>query len=103
MAFKSKNFTLDGTSQSLANRDSANAPIHTPIKWLRIENTTGNADVLVGDKTLTATVYGFTVTAGPATSKEIPMAGGGESPLNLEDVYVRGTNAQILHVSYITL
>lgn len=97
---RSKNFTLDGTSQSLAD---ASPNQHRPIKWLRIESETGNAAVLVGTSTLTATIYGFSVTAGAAASKDIGPFGGGECPFNLEDVYVRGTDTQVIHVTYATL
>lgn|SRR3990167_6762493 len=97
---RSKNFTLDGTAQSLAD---ATPNGHRPIKWLRIESATGNADVRVGDENLTAAVYGFTVEDGPTASKDIGPFGGGESPFNLEDVYVLGTDSQVLHLTYITL
>ena len=97
---RSKNFTLDGTSQSLAD---ASPNGHRPIKWLRIESVTGNADVKVGDNNLTSTDWGFIVEDGPTASKDIGPFGGGESPFNLEDVYVLGTDAQVLHLSYITL
>jgi len=95
MAFKTVNVTLSGNTQIVT--------AHTPVKWVRIENTTGNADVLVGDKNLSATNYGFTVTAGPAASKDIPAFSGGESPFNLDDLRLRGTDAQVVHVSYVTL
>ena len=96
MAFKAKNFTLDGTSQPLATT-------HIPVKWVRVENTTGNADVKIGDSTLTAAIFGFTVTAGPATIKDIGPFSGGECPFNLENVFVKGTDGQVIHITYVTL
>lgn len=100
MAFYSKNFSLNGNSQSLAD---VSPNQHRPVKWVRIENTTGNADVTVGDKNLSATVFGFTVTAGPANFRDIAPGGDGLTFFNLEDIFVRGTNTQIIHVSYVTL
>lgn len=100
MAYFSKNFTLNGSTQSLAD-SSPNQ--HRPVKWLNIENPTGNNIVLVGDVNTTATVYGFSVSAGPTAAKTIGPFGGGECPFNLENVYVRGTNNEVIHVSYVTL
>lgn len=97
MAFFSKNVTMTTARLSL------DAGAHTPVKWVRLENPTGNADVKVGDKTITSTAYGFIVEDGPAVSKDIGPFGGGECPFNLEDVYVLGTDGQTLHVSYMTL
>ena|SRR3990167_7459307 len=104
-----KNFTLDGTVQSLADLDADSAPVHRPIKWIRIENTTGNADIQLGvvaggvNPTLSATVYGRLIEDGPTAAAEIGPFGGGECPFNLEDLRVLGTDTQILHLMYMTL
>lgn len=100
MAFYSKNFPLDGTTQSLAD---ASPNQHRPIKLLIIENPTGNNVVLVGDSNTTAAIYGFSVTAGPTAAKSIGPFGGGECPFNLENVYVRGTEGETIHLTYLTL
>lgn len=102
MAIFSKNFTLNGNSQSLTSDETA-ALKHRPVKWLMLESPTGNADVTVGDKNLSATIYGFTLEDGPAAAKIIAPGGDGLTFFNLEDVYVRGTNTQIIHLTIVTL
>lgn len=101
MAFKSYNLTLGAAAASIWPLDATHP--HTPIKWIRLESVTGNADVKIGDKTLTSALYGFIVEDGPSAAKEIGPFGGGECPLNLEDIYALGTDTQVVHISYVTL
>ena len=101
MAYRSYNVTLGTAAASIWPLDSTHP--HTPIKWIRMETVTGNADVKVGDKNLTSTVYGGILEDGSSAAMVIGPFGGGECPLNLEDIYLLGTNAQVVHVMYVTL
>lgn len=101
MAIRFENVTLNGSAQSLHPLSATVS--HRPVNWLRIESETGNADVKVGDSSVSSSTYGFTVEAGPTKSKDIGPFGGGDSPFNLENVFVIGTNAQKIHIAYTTV
>ena len=92
MAFKTVNVTLSGNTQVTSTR--------IPVKQVLIFNVTGNAEVLVGDSNLSATVYGFAVAAGTVGPSIGPFSG--EAPLNLSEIYLRGTDTQVVRVTYIT-
>lgn len=93
MAFKTMNKTLTGGNDQLTTT-------HTPVKWINVYNPTGNSAVLVGDKNISATVYGFSVGAAASGPPIGPLPG--ELSFNLEDVYLRGTNGDAVRVSYLT-
>ena len=96
MALKTANFTLSGSAQPLATET-------TPVTLLIIESATSNADVKIGDNTLTATIYGMTLEDGPTARITLGPWGGGTSPINLQHIYVLGTGSQIIHLTYVPL
>ncbi len=96
MALLTANITLTGAAQALS-------ATHLPVTFVRFDNPTSNADIKVGDNTLTTTNYGFIVEDGPTANKDLGPYGGGTSPINLQHVYVLGTISQVLHITYITL
>ena len=93
MAFHTLNLTMDGTSQQVIST-------HTPVRQVGFYNVTGNAAVLVGDKNLTATIYGTSIAAATDSVSFGPFAA--QLPFNLDEMYVRGTNTQVIRVWYIT-
>jgi hypothetical protein len=93
MAFKSANVTLATAITPLASS-------YTPACWLCIENTASNADIKVGDNTLTSAVYGRLVEDGPSSAFIIAPATG-SGPLDLSQIYVLGTNTQVIHISWV--
>lgn len=104
MAFKVLTKTLSGTgAQSLLGTAGAVAPTglgtHIPARWVRIFNVTGNGTLTVGDKNLTATQYGFTIAA--AASSDI-YPGDGALSMNLEDIWLSGTDTNVIRVTYVT-
>lgn len=93
MALHVLTVTLSGSAQQLT------ATV-TPVRQIFFENDTGNADVKVGTSTLSSTVYGFIVEAGPSKPKSMgPFSG--DSPLGLQEIWVLGTDTQKLRVTYI--
>jgi hypothetical protein len=94
MAFKHLDLTLVAGSQPLSSTRIA-------AKWVRLESETGNSDMQVGGSDVSATSYGFTVTAGPTASKDIGPHSG-ELPMTLDEIYVIGTVDDVLHVAYQT-
>jgi hypothetical protein len=66
-------------------------------KELRLESETGNAAVLIGDQTLTATNYGCTLLAGPAAAFNFRVS---SHSIDLSSVFLSGTNGQKVHVTY---
>lgn len=107
MALRGKTFTLNGSQQSLADLDASNNVIHRAINFLRIQSESGNAAAsCTGNKrAVTSTDYDFQVLADTATISNAVSIGGGAtgSPFNLEDINVIGTNAQKIHISYVTI
>lgn len=91
MALHTVNVTLSGNTQVTTTR--------TPVKQVLIFNVAGNAAVLVGDRNLSATVYGFSIAAGAVGSSLGPFPG--EFTFNLDEVYLRGTDTQVVRVLYI--
>ena len=84
--------TLSGSTQVTATR--------IPVQQVIIHNPTGNASVLVGDSDLSATSYGFLVAAAANSPSIGPFSA--SAPLNLNELYLRGTDTQVVHVFYIT-
>lgn len=93
MAFKVINKTLSGSG---ANQLTAT---HTPARWALIFNVTGNGALSVGDKNITATLYGFQIAAG---GSQVIGAFSGELPFNLEDIWFIGTDTNVIRVAYVT-
>lgn len=73
---------------------------HTPVRLYVIFNTSGNGTLSVGDKNLSATSFGYTIAGGALGPIIGPFAG--ELPFNLDEVFVSGTNAQVIHITYVT-
>ena len=93
MAWHTRNVTMDGSANQIITT-------HTPIKWVNIFNVTGNAAVLVGDKNITATIYGFSIAAGANGPAIGPLPG--EQSFNLDEIYLLGTNTNVIRISYLT-
>lgn len=81
------------TPLSAAANPSINA------KEVQLESETGNADVKVGDRNVSATDYGRTLEAGP--TKAIIMRPNGNTTVNLASTFLFGTASQKVHVLYI--
>jgi len=64
-----------------------------------IFNVTGNDAVKVGDKNLTAVIYGFSIAAGASSPTIGPLA---ERSFNLDEIYLLGTSGNVIRVSYLT-
>lgn len=82
---------------------AGNTPISTsriPFKQLIISNPSGNAAVNIGDKNISATSFGFPIAAGAVGPVIGPFSG--ELPANLNEIYLKGTDTQIIHVAYVT-
>ena len=94
MAFKVGTLTLSGTG---ANRLTTT---HTPVRQIQFFNVTGNGTLLVGDKNLSATVYGMSVAAATVSPLVGPFAG--ELPINLEDFYLQGSDTNVIRYWYVT-
>ena len=92
MAFKHIDVTLSGSTRVTAT--------NTPIQQFILHNPTGNASVTIGDSNLSATSYGILVAAGANSPPIGPFSA--SAPLSLSEVYVRGTDAQLVHISYVT-
>lgn len=93
MAWFASTVTLTGSAQQLFTPGA----VPKPIIWIRIESDTGNAAVQVGDSTVSATVYGASVLAGPAAAVTF---GTGDIPkMNLESIWVIGTNTQKIRIT----
>ncbi len=91
MAVGQINVTLSGTTRITTS--------YIPVQQVIIHNPTGNGSVTVGTSAMDATNYGFLV----AAAANSPSIGPFESaPLNLGDLYLRGTDAQIVRVFYIS-
>lgn len=71
-----------------------------PIQQFILHNPTGNASVLIGDSDLSATSYGILVAAGANSPSIGPFSAA--APVNLNEFYVRGTEAQVVHILYVT-
>lgn len=92
MAVGMVNVTLSGTTQITATR--------IPVQQVIIHNPTGNASVTVGTSAMDGTNYGFLIAAGANSPPIGPFSA--SAPLNLNDLYLRGTDAQVVRVFYIT-
>ncbi len=96
MALIAGNLTLTGAAQPLS-------ATHLPVTLLILESATSNADIKIGDSTLTASIYGMTLEDGPTARITLGPWGGGTSPIDLQHVYVLGTISQVLHLTYVPL
>ena len=92
MAVGMVSVTLSGTTQVTATR--------IPVQQVIIHNPTGNGSVTVGTSAMDATDYGFLVAAGANSPAIGPFSA--SAPLNLNELYLRGTDDQIVRVFYIT-
>ena len=86
------NVTLSGTTQITATR--------IPVQQVIIHNPTGNGSVTVGTSAMDATNYGFLVAAGANSPPIGPFSA--SAPLNLNELYLRGTDDQVVRVFYIS-
>ena len=68
---------------------------------VRFESEIANADVQGGDNTLSATNYGFTIHADTATLSNAVTFRNPARVFDLSNIYLRGTNGQKVHVTYV--
>ena len=92
MALHHVTVTLSGATKISATSVQAHEII--------LESETGNADVKVGGSTVASGDYGFILEAGP--TKRQPIAPGVPYQLNLNSVYLLGTDTQKVHVTYVS-
>jgi hypothetical protein len=94
MAVKHIDLTLSG-----ATPITATAATRKGIQHIIIQNTAGNAAIFIGDSTVSSTSYGHTLAAGgilhigPFSSM---------APLNTAGLYIKGTDAQVVHILVVT-
>jgi hypothetical protein len=97
MAFRTYTVTLGAT---------ATRAITTvrPISYLRIENTAGNADVLIGGSDVAADNYGASVKDDPAAGPpNVVVLGPFDwDKISLNEIYFLGTENEIIHLIAIT-
>ena len=91
MALGQVSVTLAGTTQVSATR--------IPVNQVIIHNPTGNGSVTVGTASMDATNYGILVAAG---ANSPPIGPFNAAPFNLNELYLRGTDTQVVRVFYIT-
>lgn len=108
MGFHSGSITLDGTIQNLETALGTTRARATQVKFYNIP---GNDPVNVGgpehETTLSATVHGFQVNpavlaGGQDGTEDIGPFSSTGAVIGLADVYVLGTNNEILGVSWVT-
>lgn len=92
MAVGMINVTLSGTTRITATR--------IPVQQVIIHNPTANGSVTVGTSAMDATEYGFLIAAGANSPAIGPFSAA--APLNLNELYLRGTDTNVVRVFYIT-
>jgi hypothetical protein len=92
MAIGQVSVTLSGTTQITTTR--------IPVQQVIIHNPTGNGSITIGTSAMDATNYGFLVAAGANSPPIGPFSAA--APLNLNELYLRGTDAQVVRVFYIS-
>lgn len=92
MAWHTANKTLSGGNDQVTTT-------HIPVRQVQFYNGGSNA-VLIGDKNISATIYGVSVAAGAVSPIFGPFSN--QLPINLEEFYLRGTNADVIRVMYVT-
>lgn len=93
MAFHTLNITLSGGNDQVT-------ATHTPVRQVGFFNASGNGALLIGDKNISATIYATSVAAGADSPRFGPFAG--QLPFNLDEMYLRGTNTNVIRCWYIT-
>lgn len=92
MAFKHYDVTIGAAATQVSSTK-------TPVQWLFIHNTAQNSAIYIGSSTVTASSYGHTL----AASEEVPIGPGTAGyPINLDEVYIFGTENDVVHVLAIT-
>lgn len=79
------------------------APVYATRKGIRqliIENPSGNSAVYVGGSTVSSSSYGESLAAGTKTSVIGPFSG--DAPVNTLEVYITGTENDVIHGLLIT-
>ena len=92
MALKHIDVTLSGSTRVTATR--------TPVQQVILHSPAGNASVTMGSSSLSATSYGILVAAAANSPALGPFTA--SAPFDLSELYVRGTDAQVVHLIYIT-
>ena len=96
--------TLDGTAQQLS---SVLAPddqqTRRPFRLLLFSALAANSNPIFvgGPDTVSATDYGFRINAPPANLPEAPTPWGPfeSGPAKLEEIFVIGTDTEVLHIA----
>ena len=91
--------TLGANAAAIITPSAGNPSIR--CRELRIENEQSNADVKVGDNTLSSTNYGATVHAETATSSNAITFRQPSHSIDLSNVFLLGTQGQKVHITYV--
>jgi hypothetical protein len=92
MALRQYNVTLGaGATQVTSTRRG--------IRHAIIQNTAGNAAIFIGDADVTNAIYGHTLAASGILHLG-PFSG--DAPLSTDELYITGTQSQVVHVLLIT-
>jgi hypothetical protein len=93
MALRHINLTIGAAATPVTTSD------HKGVRQMIIQNTAQNSAIYIGDSDVSATDYGHTlaaegiVTIGPFS---------GDAPLNTKEVYIAGTENDVVHILLIT-
>lgn len=102
---RSFNLTLDGNAQQLSAALSLTAEKDVPIKAIVMQPHGTNAAVIyVGGSDVSSTLYGWRLEAASAGIPPAPFILGEVANQigRLSELYVKGTNTEILHIAIVT-
>lgn len=92
MSWKVINLTLNGSAQQISST-------RIPVQQVKIYNPAGNSDVYIGDASVSATDYAGLLDADDPPYDIGPFTAQG--PVSLSEIYVLGTNNDVLHIGYV--
>lgn len=106
MAFKQYRLTLNGGLQRLSTvlaDQAVGGADDIPCRDILLQPGTSNANaIFVGDADVTVAIYAFKLPAALNAERPVHLGEGYDAgPLRLSDFFVRGTNAELLHIGLI--
>lgn len=102
MALFSTTITLDGSIDSLATLCAFGGAAKKGIRQLTIQGVAGNAAANVGSKADVNAGKGLVIPAADVTIRNLAGPFSGNAPTNLDEWYIKGTNANTFEVLLIT-